>query len=133
MGYFGFQRSISLRNATMPAASIFAQCAGFKRIARNSSFSSGGVGGRPRDFFAGSMESDYTFYKNSLHKHICCSTLITHTNRKQAMNTATFQTGQKVTTSGFKGVVVRMYSAGMVEVRLASGLVCVPASDVVAA
>jgi len=68
---------MSLRKASMPAASIFAQCAGFKRIARNSSFSSGGVGGRPRDFFAGSMDGDYTYYKNTLRKHICCSTLMT--------------------------------------------------------
>jgi hypothetical protein len=46
---------------------------------------------------------------------------------------ATFKAGQKVTTSGFPGIVVRMYSEGMVEVRLGSGLVCVPVGDVVSA
>lgn len=38
--------------------------------------------------------------------------------------------GQKVTTSGFPGVIVRQYSPGMYEVRLASGLVCVDISDI---
>ena len=42
-----------------------------------------------------------------------------------------YKPGDKVTTSGFPGVVVRMYSEGMVEVRLASGLVCVAVCDVV--
>jgi hypothetical protein len=48
------------------------------------------------------------------------------------MSTA-FKDGQKVSTSGFLGTVVRMYSEGMVEVRLESGLVCVPVGDVVSA
>lgn len=43
---------------------------------------------------------------------------------------AFFFPGQHVTTSGFPGRVIRMYSAGMVEVRLASGVCCVPAEDV---
>ena len=46
--------------------------------------------------------------------------------------TKTFQAGQQVTTSGFAGRVIRMYSAGMVEVRLASGVVSVPVGDVIA-
>lgn len=41
-----------------------------------------------------------------------------------------FKPGQKVTTSGFPGRIVRMYSPGMVEVRLASGVCCVPVEDV---
>lgn len=44
-----------------------------------------------------------------------------------------FTNGQKVTTSGYPGTVVRMYSADMVEVQLAAGLVCVPVADVVPA
>ena len=44
-----------------------------------------------------------------------------------------FQAGQQVTTSGFPGSVVRYYTEGMIEVRLQSGLVCVPERDVVAA
>lgn len=47
--------------------------------------------------------------------------------------TRTFQAGQQVTTSGFPGRVICMYSAGMVEIRLARGVVCVPVCDVVAA
>jgi preprotein translocase subunit YajC len=45
----------------------------------------------------------------------------------------TFQAGQHVTTSGFAGRVIRMYSPGMVEIRLGSGVVCVPVGDVIAA
>ncbi len=41
-----------------------------------------------------------------------------------------FKPGQPVTTSGYPGTVVRMYSEGMVEVRLASGVCCVPVRDV---
>lgn len=41
--------------------------------------------------------------------------------------------GQKVTTSGYAGTIVRQYSAGMFEVRLASGLVCVSAADILPA
>ena len=52
---FGFHLSIILRKASMPAASIFAQCAGLSRMARSSSFSSGGVGGLPRGLFGSSM------------------------------------------------------------------------------
>ncbi len=40
-----------------------------------------------------------------------------------------FKAGDKVITSGYLGVVVRFYSKGMVEVRLASGLVVVPVGD----
>jgi preprotein translocase subunit YajC len=48
-------------------------------------------------------------------------------------NEQTFKPGQQVTANGgYPGRVVRMYSKGMVEVRLASGLVCVPVEDVVA-
>lgn len=49
---------------------------------------------------------------------------ITHT----AGQSFTFTPGQRVICNGFPGSVVRMYSAGMVEVRLSSGLVCVSAS-----
>jgi hypothetical protein len=41
-----------------------------------------------------------------------------------------FKPNQPVMTSGFAGSVVRMYSEGMVEVRLASGICCVPVGDV---
>lgn len=46
------------------------------------------------------------------------------------MNAAKFTVGQKVTTSGFPGIIVRQYSESMYEVRLGSGLVCVDASDI---
>lgn len=39
-----------------------------------------------------------------------------------------FVPGQTVTCNGYPGTVVRLYSEGMVEVRLQSGLVCVPAN-----
>lgn len=42
-----------------------------------------------------------------------------------------FYENEKVTTSGFAGRVVRMYSEGMVEVRLESGMVCVAVEDVI--
>ncbi len=41
-----------------------------------------------------------------------------------------FVPGQPVTTSGFPGTVVRMYSEGMVEVRVPGGMCCVPVRDV---
>lgn len=41
--------------------------------------------------------------------------------------------GDRVTTSGYPGTVIRRYSAGMVEVRLASGVCCVPDGDCVRA
>lgn len=44
--------------------------------------------------------------------------------------TSSFVYGQRVTTSGFPGTIERSYSKGMVEVRLPSGLVCVPVEDV---
>lgn len=40
------------------------------------------------------------------------------------------QPGQHVTTSGYPGCIVRRYSPGMYEVRLASGLVCVDRGDI---
>ncbi|KVV07373.1 hypothetical protein WK77_16420 [Burkholderia ubonensis] len=40
----------------------------------------------------------------------------------------TFEAGQRVVANGYPGAVKQMYSEGMVEVRLESGLVCVPAS-----
>lgn len=40
----------------------------------------------------------------------------------------TFEHGQAVNCNGYPGTVQGMYSEGMVNVRLASGLVCVPAS-----
>lgn len=45
------------------------------------------------------------------------------------------EVGQKVTTSGYAGTVVRLceWSHAMVEVRLVSGVVCVDANDVIAA
>lgn len=43
----------------------------------------------------------------------------------------TFTPGQKVTTSGFAGTVIRMYSEGMVEIKLPRGGVCVAVEDVV--
>ena len=45
----------------------------------------------------------------------------------------TFTVGQKVTTSGFPGTIIRQYSHGMYEIRLARGCVCVDASDIKAA
>lgn len=39
-----------------------------------------------------------------------------------------FEPGQKVICNGYPGAVVRMYSEGMVEVRLPGGVVCVSAS-----
>lgn len=45
-------------------------------------------------------------------------------------NPAKFKAGQHVTTSGYPGRVVRMYSPGMVEVRLKSGVTVVPVGDV---
>lgn len=41
-----------------------------------------------------------------------------------------FAKGQPVTTSGFPGTIVRHYSEGMWEVRLASGVVCVSGADI---
>lgn len=41
-----------------------------------------------------------------------------------------FAIGQKVTTSGFEGHIVRKYSEGMYEVRLRSGVVCVAECDI---
>lgn len=48
-------------------------------------------------------------------------------------NVVKFEAGDRVTYSGFAGTVVKFcdWSASMYEVRLASGLVCVPASDLV--
>ena len=43
---------------------------------------------------------------------------------------AAFERGDQVMCNGFAGVVMRQYSAGMFEVRLASGLVCVPTCDI---
>ncbi|WP_206146819.1 hypothetical protein [Burkholderia sp. Tr-20390] len=40
----------------------------------------------------------------------------------------TFEPGQRVIANGYPGAVARMYTEGMVEVRLAAGLVCIPAS-----
>lgn len=40
----------------------------------------------------------------------------------------TFEPGQRVVANGYPGAVKRMYTEGMVEVRLEAGLVCVPAS-----
>ncbi|CAJ6624428.1 Uncharacterised protein [Burkholderia pseudomallei] len=40
----------------------------------------------------------------------------------------TFEPGQPVIANGYPGAVKRMYTEGMVEVRLDAGLVCVPAS-----
>lgn len=56
-GYFGRHRSMSLRSASMPAASIFAQCAGFSRMARSTRRSSSGFGGLPPLFFGSSMST----------------------------------------------------------------------------
>lgn len=42
-----------------------------------------------------------------------------------------FTPGQRVTCSGFLGTVIRHYDGNMYEVRLASGLVCVDAHDIV--
>lgn len=41
----------------------------------------------------------------------------------------TFKDGDKVTKSGYAGVVLREYLPGMYEVRLASGVVVVPAEE----
>ena len=41
-----------------------------------------------------------------------------------------FTTGQKVTTSGHPGAIIRQYSGAMLEVRLASGMCCVDACDI---
>lgn len=46
------------------------------------------------------------------------------------MITQKFIVGQKVTTSGFPGVIVRQYSEGLYEVRLGSGMVCVDQGDI---
>lgn len=43
---------------------------------------------------------------------------------------SSFTIGQKVTTSGYPGVIVREYSKGMYEVRLERGMVCVDACDI---
>jgi hypothetical protein len=48
----------------------------------------------------------------------------------KTQNTFTFTVGQKVTSSGFPGVVVRQYSENMYEVRLPGGLVCVSSEDI---
>lgn len=51
--FFGRQRSMSLRSASMPpAVSIFSHCLALSRIDRCSRRSSGGTGGRPRGFFS---------------------------------------------------------------------------------
>ena len=47
--------------------------------------------------------------------------------------TNTFTIGQRVTTSGYPGVIVRQYSGSLYEVRLASGVKCVDACDIRAA
>jgi hypothetical protein len=44
-----------------------------------------------------------------------------------------FKVGQKVTTSGFAGTIVREYCDGMWEVRLNRGTVCVSQSDIIPA
>jgi len=41
----------------------------------------------------------------------------------------TYTPGTKGTTSGFPAVVIRMYSAGMVEVRVPGGVTCIPVGD----
>lgn len=41
----------------------------------------------------------------------------------------TYDAGDKVTKSGYPGVVLREYLPGMYEVRLASGVVVVPAEE----
>lgn len=46
------------------------------------------------------------------------------------MNQKSFKIGDKVTTSGYPGTVVRHYSGAMYEVRLARGVVCVDACDI---
>lgn len=46
------------------------------------------------------------------------------------MNAKRFVPGQRVTfNGGFPGVVVCYYSAGMIEVRGAAGLCCIPERD----
>ena len=41
-----------------------------------------------------------------------------------------FKTGEKVIVNGYEGRIFRYYSEGMVEVRLESGLVCVPEHEI---
>ena len=55
---------------------------------------------------------------------------IVYTSAVKADAAPKFKPGQKVTTSGYPGVIVRQYSEGMYEVRLARGLVTVPAEDI---
>ena len=45
-------------------------------------------------------------------------------------NPTFFSVGQRVTTSGFPGAIVRHYCDGMWEVRLARGVVCVSGADI---
>ena len=49
------QRSSSFSNASLPAASIFSQWRGFKRMDRCTRRSSSGSGGRPPGFLGCSM------------------------------------------------------------------------------
>jgi hypothetical protein len=46
---------MSALSHSIPCASTFAHCGGVRRIERSTSFSSGGVGGRPRAGFGVSM------------------------------------------------------------------------------
>lgn len=46
------------------------------------------------------------------------------------MKPGPFKCGDRVTTSGFAGRIIRQYSEGMYEVRLESGLCCVPTEDI---
>jgi len=52
-------------------------------------------------------------------------------NRRENMKN--LKAGQKVTTSGFAGTIVRQYCDGMWEVRLNRGIVCVSESDIIPA
>ena len=60
---------MSLRSQAMPSASTLAHWIDVSRIVRASSFSSGGVGGRPRGRFGSSMVrsvNDFLLYKKRL-------------------------------------------------------------------
>ena len=46
-------------------------------------------------------------------------------------NPSHFAVGQKVTYSGFSGVIVRHYAEGMWEVRLPGGLACVSGAHII--
>jgi hypothetical protein len=70
-------------------------------------------------------------------------TTLQHT-RRDAMTKRTYETakltpGQKITSSGFPGSVVRLYSDGevegarMYEIRLPGGIACVCGSDIIPA